>query len=247
MNSQSLRALLSDTSWALVITDLVNPGANNSEAAIHTSLRIRRLQKAGLTITAAGVLQDEGYISPGMFIHNISSAQLDSMLESQPPLLLCPSFLYFRSGLTVHPDLSTLSIYQGSLVKESTHLETHIIQRGNKKDMHIGMFSDLNLYGVPTDDPSIPFSNGHHHNAFLYSARSYATPERVKEDVQRLCNIRSVDFDESIQQFTREISFNRFTARTTRIRKIITEAYVKHLKSPQVFGYRYRDKEGSYV
>lgn len=241
----NLRPILLDTQWALIVTDIADQA--NMDANIHTQLRITKLRSAGLSITNAGALAGGGLISPGMFIHNISSDQLKSIEDTDPPMILCPSYLHFRTGLHCYPDLSTLSVRPGIVLKDTARLAPHLIKRGRHKQLHLGLLSTMDLNSLPTDDPSIPFRDNEHVDAFVYSTNRYTTPERHRDDLSSLCNIRGLDIELELDRFVHEVTHNRLTASSLRFRKVLTDVSKRYLRDPMIFGFRYKDAEGSYV
>ena len=237
-----VRAILQDTSWALVVSDM---SGTQMEACVNTSIRIKQLRTAGVRITHGGVLQGPGGVIPAMFIHNISEAQLLAIRETNPPLIICPQYLRFDTSMEVFPDLSTLSVRQGKIEKDSTKCMSHIVN----KHVHVGMFSTIDLREIPKDDPCIPYDSdiGRHMNAFVFSNNLSARNDENWNEVERICNIRSIDMDECSQLFIKEAKSGHHTARTQRFRQAMADASKKYLKDPTIFGYRYKTHEGNYV
>lgn len=240
-----LRAILTDTLWALVVSDI---DKDNTVDCLNTSLRGLELEKAGLKITHAGVLRSSGQITPALFIHNVSPSQIEALIESKPHLVLTPQVLCFKDEqFTV--DSSTLEVHEGVVDTSDVKIIPYV--RPSTKTVHVGIFSSINLCKLPPNSGAIPLVEGPDgspriSNCFLYSTNLKGSVQDAQR-IMDLCAVRKINVQEQSELLVKEARTGVLTARTKRFRQAIGDIAKRNLRNPLIFGYRYKNKDGNYV
>lgn len=253
-SNDELRAMFLDRDWLFILPDQTRR-EHLRRNSFYSSMFVRLLHEKKHESRHGALVDNDSQIHPGFFVWNPAPSLRAGLVEGEPLLSLSPKEFYRRDQPTLYPDLSSLQLENNPInvigalgttferripippSRGQHHPFTHRVpwsEERSKKSMMNPEKGDEGDY--------------YYQDAFLMIPHPLPIMDELRDECERLCNLRSIDIEVAWDQLHRESkNDDRWTSATLRIRKTLLEVVSNLLPQTVAFAMDFKDADGKVV